>query len=122
MFHVFAPSRYVGLPSEDIGNTDKMQASLTTHRVLSGALTTYKRVDSFNTKTYSFTSVPHKTYLEFISLIQESQARVIIFEDSSGLSFTGKLSPGNIEMVSERESGGIIYRNFRLNIKGAANA
>lgn len=122
MFTIFAPTQAVVLPSEDIGNTDSMQASLTTHRVLSGVMKTYKRVDSFNTKSYSFVSVKNAIYTDLIRLILESAGKVLILTDSRDLTFKGRLSPGDIDMTSERESNGIIYRNFTLNIKGAANA
>ncbi len=122
MFYIFAPTKAVVLPSEDIGNGDNMQASLITHRTLNGQLSTYKRVDSHNSKAYSFSSVKNEVYTKLVTLILESAGRVLILEDSKGITFTARLSPASVSMTSERESGGILYRSFELNFKGAANA
>lgn len=122
MFYIFAPTRAVVLPSEDRSNTENMQATLLTHRTLGGALKTYRRVDSFNSRSYSFTSVKHKDYLDFMQMILESAGRVLTFEDSKTVTFTGRIAPGDVTLTSERETNNIIYRNFTINIKGAANA
>ena len=122
MFYVFAPDQAVVLPTEDVGNTENMQAGLTTHRTLNGELTTYKRVDEFDSKAYSFTSVKNETYTKLIKLILESAGKVLILEDSKRITFTARLSPGSITMTSERETGGILYRSFDLTFKGASNA
>lgn len=122
MFYIFSPTRSVVLPSEDRGNTENMQAALVSHRTLDGTLKTYRRVDDYNTRSYSFSSVKHRDYLEFIQMLKESAGRIIHFEDSKTVSFTGRLAPADVELTSERETNNIIYRNFTINIKGAANA
>lgn len=122
MFYIFAPNYAAVLPSEEIGNTENLQADLTTHRTLNGALTTYKRVDDLKTRNYNFTAVKHTDYLKLQQLILESAGLILIIEDSKKVTFTARLSPGSIAMTSERESGGVLYRSFDLNFKGAANA
>ena len=121
MFLIYAPGHSVALPSEERGNTENMQASLVSHRTLSASVATYKRIDSKMARQYVFKKVKHVDYNKFITLILESAGRICVFTDSKGLTFKGVISPGDISLVSEKETGGVLFRDFNLSIKRAEN-
>ena len=121
-FRIFSTTDMVVLPSEEVGNTENMRLQVVTHRTLDAQVTTYKRATDQKDKTFSFASVKNRDYNKLITLILESAGKRILFEDSHGAIFRGVISPGSVTLTSNRESGGVIYRNFDLNIKGVTDA
>ena len=107
------------LPSPQLSNVDSFDAPVSSYRMYNGAIHTYKRTPTANTKTWKFVAMSKAKRDALVTFLNVSIGKIITVLDWNNDTFSGVIVSDNVQFTASSFDG-YFDTEFNLRMYGTA--